>query len=116
MICSSPPRYAYARMRRSSSITFPSLKLGLFAVAWTGGKAGACANPAEMASSENNGTASAIATDPHSRRVRIFLGRGIIMVDPYLPPHGSILKWEDRRRISFGAPRPAQTKVEVILS
>jgi hypothetical protein len=28
-----PPRYVYARMRRSSSTTFPSLKFGLLAVA-----------------------------------------------------------------------------------
>src|SRR6202035_118306 len=83
MICSSPPRYAYALMRRSSSTTFPSLKFVLLDVAWTAGKAGACAKAAEIASSENNGTASAIATDPHSLRERVFLGRGIIMVDPF---------------------------------
>src|ERR1700693_1660036 len=77
MMCSSPPRYAYARMRRSSSTTFPSLKFGLLAVAWTAGRAGPWAKLAETARSENNGTARPIATDPQSARVRVSLRLGI---------------------------------------
>src|SRR5579863_6185821 len=82
MIFSSPPRYVYARMRRSSSNTFPSLKLGLLSVAWNAGRAGAWAKLAETARSENNGTARPIDSDPQSARVRILL-RLSIRIDPF---------------------------------
>src|ERR1035437_9516077 len=80
MMCSLPPRYAYARMRRSSSTTSPSLKFGLLAVAWTAGRAGYWAKLAETARSENNGTARAIATDPQSARARVLLRGGMRLV------------------------------------
>src|SRR5690349_8004050 len=77
MIFSLPPRYVYARIRRSSSNTFPSLKFGLLSVAWNAGRAGAWAKLSETASSDNNGTARPITTDPQSARVKVFLKKAI---------------------------------------
>src|SRR5690242_18130356 len=82
-------------MRRSSSTTFPSLKLGLAAVAWNAGRDGAWAKLAETARSENNSAARAILTDPQSARATVFKGRGISI--------GFILssgRWDDFRTFS----------------
>src|SRR5487761_105925 len=87
-------------MRRSSSTAFPSLKLGLLAVVWTAGRAGAWAKLAETVRRENNGTARPIATDPRSARVKVFLRRGInIRLIP------SRERCDDRRTIALGASR-----------
>src|ERR1700682_6789714 len=77
MIFSSPPRYVYARMRRSASNTFPSLKFGLLSVVGNAGRAGAWAKLAGTASSDNNGTARPITIDPQSARVKVFVRKGI---------------------------------------